>query len=114
MQQACRVRNKCVAAAVERAAETGFLYRSRAMDLLEDVKKSMEQVTGWQRPSSDQVAALRRRSKRGMFRFRDDGKIPNHPQWPVIVYWSAVQLPRTLDPAAIMEELFESNGWAHS
>jgi uncharacterized protein YjlB len=49
-----------------------------------------------------------------MFRFRDDGKIPNHPRWPVIVYWSAVQLPRALDPAAIMEELFESNGWADS
>jgi uncharacterized protein YjlB len=84
------------------------------MDLLEDVKKSTERVTGWRRPSSDQVAALLRRSKRGMFRFRDDGKIPNHPRWPVIVYWSAVQLPRTLDPAAIMEELFESNDWADS
>jgi uncharacterized protein YjlB len=84
------------------------------MDLLEDVKKSTERVTGWQRPSSDQVASLLRRAKRGMFRFRDDGKIPNHPRWPVIVYWSAVQLPRTLDPAAIMEELFESNGWADS
>ena len=46
-----------------------------------------------------------------MFRFRDDGKIPNHPRWPVIVYWNAVQLPRTLDPAAIMEDLFECNGW---
>src|ERR1700740_2588678 len=84
------------------------------MDLLEDIKKSTERVTGWARPSSDQVAALLRRAKRGMFRFRDDGKIPNHPRWPVIVYWSAVQLPRTLDPAAIMEELFESNGWADS
>src|SRR5690349_22146081 len=84
------------------------------MALLEDVKKSTERMTGWQRPSSDQVATLLRRAKRGMFRFRDDGKIPNHPRWPVIVYWSAVQLPRTLDPAAIMEELFESNGWADS
>ena len=84
------------------------------MDLLEDVKKSTERVTGLQRPSSDQVASLLRRAKLGMFRFRDDGKIPNHPRWPVIVYWSAVQLPRTLDPAAIMEELFESNDWADS
>jgi uncharacterized protein YjlB len=49
-----------------------------------------------------------------MFRFRDDGKIPNHPRWPVIVFWSAVQLPRTLDPAAVMEDLFESNGWGDS
>jgi hypothetical protein len=37
------------------------------MDLLEDVKKSTERVTGWQRPSSDQVASLLRRAKLGMF-----------------------------------------------
>src|SRR5262249_39160602 len=84
------------------------------MALLEDVKKSPKRVTGWQRPSSGQIARLLRRSKRGMFRFRDDGKIPNHPRWPVIVFWSAVQLPRTLDPAAVLEDLFESNGWGDS
>ena len=71
-------------------------------------------MTGWQRPGPEQVAALLRRRKRGMFRFSDDGKIPNHPRWPVIIYWSAVHLPRTLDPAAVMEELFESNGWGDS
>jgi uncharacterized protein YjlB len=49
-----------------------------------------------------------------MFCFSDDGKIPNHPRWPVIIYWSAVRLPRTLDPAAVMEELFEGNGWGDS
>jgi len=84
------------------------------MALLEDVKKSTERMTGWQRPPADQIAGLLRRAKRGMFRFRDDGKIPNHPRWPVIVYWNAVQLPRTFDPAAIMEDLFESNNWAES
>jgi uncharacterized protein YjlB len=55
-----------------------------------------------------------RRCKPGMFCFSDDGKIPNHPRWPVIIYWSAVRLPRTLDPAAVMEELFEGNGWGDS
>src|SRR5689334_1567664 len=84
------------------------------MALLEDVKKSTERVTGWQRPSSDQVATLLRRAKGGTFRYRDDGTSPNHPHWPVIVYWSAVQLPRTLDPAAVMEELFDKNGWHDS
>jgi uncharacterized protein YjlB len=79
--------------------------------LLEDLKKSAERITGRQRPTSDQIAGLLRRSKRGMFRFRDDGRIPNHPRWPVIVYWNALQLPRTLDPAAIMEDLFAKNGW---
>ena len=74
----------------------------------------MERMTGGQRLSSDRIGGLLRRNKRGMFRFRGDGRIPNHPRWPVIVYWNAIQLPRTLDPAAIMEDLFESNGWGDS
>jgi uncharacterized protein YjlB len=84
------------------------------MALLEELKKSTERMTGWQRPSAEQVAALLRRSKRGVFRFRDDGKTPNHPRWPVLIYWGVVQLPRKLDPAAVMEDLFESNGWGDS
>jgi uncharacterized protein YjlB len=84
------------------------------MALLEELKKTTERITGWQRPTPEQASALLRRCKRGMFCFSDDGKIPNHPRWPVIIYWSAVHLPRTLDPAAVMEELFESNGWGDS
>jgi uncharacterized protein YjlB len=49
-----------------------------------------------------------------MCRFREDGEIPKHPGWLVLIYWSAIQLPRTLDPAAVMEELFEKNGCGDS
>lgn len=79
--------------------------------LLEELKKSTERITGWQRPSAEQVATLLRRSKRGAFHFRDDGRIPNHPRWPVLIYWGVVQLPRAFDRAAVLEDLFESNGW---
>jgi uncharacterized protein YjlB len=47
-------------------------------------------------------------------RFRDDGIIPNHPRWPLILYRGAVCLPGALDPAAVFEDLFESNGWGDS
>ena len=79
--------------------------------LLEELKKSTERITGWQRPSAEQVATLLRRSKRCAFHFRDDGRIPNHPRWPVLIYWGVVQLPRAFDRAAVLEDLFESNGW---
>ena len=79
--------------------------------MLEELKKSTERITGWQRPSAGQVATLLRRSKRGAFHFRDDGRIPNHPRWPVLIYWGVVQLPRAFDRAAVLEDLFESNGW---
>ena len=74
-------------------------------------RRSTERITGWQRPSAEQVATLLRRSKRGAFHFRDDGRIPNHPRWPVLIYWGVVQLPRAFDRAAVLEDLFESNGW---
>lgn len=82
------------------------------MRLLEDAKRFAERTTGWRRPE-DPKSLLRHRKPR-TFRFKDDGVIPNHPKWPLVVYKSAIRLPESLDPAAIFETLFESNGWNDS
>jgi uncharacterized protein YjlB len=82
------------------------------MSLLQDVKRVVEKVTGSRRPADPQ--ALLRDRKPVRYRFKDDGLIPNHPKWPLVIYKSAVRLPDSLDPAAIFEELFESNGWGNS
>ena len=82
------------------------------MILLEDVKRIAEKATGWKRPDDPQ--ALLRERKPQAYRFKDDGLIPNHPKWPLILYKSAVRLPQSLDPAAVLEELFDSNGWGDS
>jgi uncharacterized protein YjlB len=84
------------------------------MPLLEDLKKTTEKLTGWQRPTPMQLAHLPRRSKANVYRFRDDGLIPNHPLWPVIIYRRAVRFPRRIDPAAVMEDIFDRNGWGDS
>jgi hypothetical protein len=84
------------------------------MTLLEDIKKTAERVTGWRRLGADELAVLLRRRKPATFRFRDDGEIPNHPYWPLVIYRSAVKLPCSLAPAAVLEDLFESNGWGDS
>jgi uncharacterized protein YjlB len=81
------------------------------MSLLEDIKKTAERMTGWQRPGAERLPELVQRRKPRTFRFADDGLIPNHPRWPLVVYRGAVKLPRSLDPAAVFEDLFESNGW---
>lgn len=81
------------------------------MNLLEDVKKSVERITGWQRPGAERLRALVQVRKPRTVRFEDDGMIPNHPAWPLLVYRGVVKLPRTLDPAAVFEDLFERNGW---
>jgi len=45
------------------------------------------------------------------FFFKDDGKVPNNPALPVLVYRQAVDLAKAGDPAAVIETLFKVNGW---
>jgi uncharacterized protein YjlB len=84
------------------------------MPMLEDVKKIAGRIAGWSRPSIHDLSDLVRERKASTFRFKDDGIIPNHPKWPLIIYHGAVRFPKKLDPAAMFEELFESNGWGDS
>jgi uncharacterized protein YjlB len=82
------------------------------MSLLEDAKKIAEQATGWGRPEAPRE--LVHQKKPSLARFKDDGLIPNHLGWPLMVYRGAVRLPRALDPAAVLEDLFDLNGWRES
>ena len=84
------------------------------MPLLEDKKKTIEQITGFARPKRDDLASLVRPRKAHAFAFKDDGATPNNPRLALILYRSPVDLPDDLDPAAVFEELFASNGWKDS
>jgi uncharacterized protein YjlB len=44
------------------------------------------------------------------YTFPDDGTIPNHPTFPLILYKGVLRLNAT-DPAATAEQLFMQNGW---
>ena len=74
---------------------------------LEDVKAAAERLTGIGRP--DKVVPRAR--KPHAFFFRDDGKTPNNPRFPMILYRSPVRLDPGFDPAALFEDLFAANGW---
>jgi uncharacterized protein YjlB len=84
------------------------------MPTLETLKKVAEQLTGWARPSDIELLELLRERKANTFHLKDDGIIPNHPHWPLIIYRSPLRFPRGLDPAAVFEDLFKRNGWGHS
>ncbi len=81
---------------------------------MEGVKTIVERMTGRSRPDAAQLATLVRERKANEFRFADDGFIPNHPRWPLVVYRDAVSLPQEFDPAAVFEDLFERHGWGDS
>jgi uncharacterized protein YjlB len=84
------------------------------MPILERGKKIVEKITGWQRASSKDLDRLVRPRKANAFRFKNDGVIPNHPHWPLVVYRGIVKLSAKFDPAAIFEDLFARNGWEGS
>jgi uncharacterized protein YjlB len=81
------------------------------MAVLEDLKEYGERATGLRRPGRREAATLTRERKPHTVRFKDDGLIPNHPRWPLIIYRRAVDLDERHDPAAAIEDLFEVNGW---
>ncbi|CAH2401834.1 Cupin_2 domain-containing protein [Mesorhizobium ventifaucium] len=84
------------------------------MSILQSTKKAVERVTGIARRGRQEATDLVRRRKANEFWFKDDGLVPNHPFWPLVVYRGAVRLPEEFDPAAVLEELFEANGWGAS
>jgi uncharacterized protein YjlB len=85
-----------------------------AVPLIEIIKEQVEKITGWGRPTERQVNGALRQRKPNVFRFTDDGLIPNNPKLPLIVYRGPVRLTDAEDPAAIFEVLFHSNGWKSS
>ena len=84
------------------------------MPILEDLKEYAERATGLRRPGKRNVQALATLRKPHTVRFKDDGLVPNHPRWPLILYRCAVRFGEKHDPAAVIEDLFERNGWGDS
>lgn len=48
-----------------------------------------------------------------LYRFEDDGKTPNNPRLPLILYRDVLPVAKGDDPAAVCEELFAGHGWAN-
>ena len=80
------------------------------MPTLEDLKGYAERATGLRRPGKRTAMDFARARKPQTARFKDDGLIPNHPRWPLLIYRNAVAFDERLDPAALVEDLFEANG----
>lgn len=80
------------------------------MPVIEDLKEYAERATGLRRPGKRIALDLVRSRKPHTVRFKDDGLVPNHPRWPLIIYRGIVDLGERHDPAAVIEDLFEANG----
>jgi uncharacterized protein YjlB len=63
------------------------------------------------RPGKRKAANLARERKAHAVRFKDEGLVPNHPRWPLIIYRAAIDREERHDRAALIDDLFEANGW---
>jgi hypothetical protein len=59
------------------------------MPIFEDLKEYAECATGLRRPGKRQAPDYARARKPYAVRFKDDGLVPNHPRWPLIIYRGA-------------------------
>ena len=84
------------------------------MPLIETIKEKIEKITGWGRPKRREVDAALRPRKPNVFRFSDDGIVPNNSKLPLILYRGPLRTADAPDPAALFEVLFERNGWKGS
>ena len=85
------------------------------MPVLEDIKRIAEKVTGIGRPPRSKLDKLVCLRPPKLYRFRDDGRVPNNARLPLVLYRDAVRLDRGYyDPAAVLEETFARNGWRDS
>ena len=80
------------------------------MPILEDLKVCAERATGLRRPSKGEAPDFARVRKPHAVSFKNNGLVPNHPRWPLIIYRGAVALDERQDPAAMIEDLFEASG----
>jgi uncharacterized protein YjlB len=84
------------------------------MPVVETIKRAVEQVTGYGKPSKHEVLAAVRARKPRTVGFIDDGVTPNNSALPLVIYKGAVRLAHAPDPAALFEELFKTNRWEDS
>jgi hypothetical protein len=76
------------------------------MPIIADLKEYAERATGLRRPGRRNAPDFAQPRKPQTVRFKDDGLVPNHPRWPLIIYRRAVDLDDRHDPAAVIEDLF--------
>jgi uncharacterized protein YjlB len=82
---------------------------------LKDQIKNFARKAVESRPEPTSLKTLIRPRKPITVLFDDDGIVPNNPRLPLIIYRSAIDLgEKTYEPGAIIDAVFESNGWARS
>ena len=82
--------------------------------VLRDQLKNVARKIIESKPGSKTLRRSVRSRKAQTIKFTDDGIVPNHPRWPLIVYWGALQTRGTKEPEVLIDTLFAANQWGRS
>jgi hypothetical protein len=77
--------------------------RILGMPLIDSIKEKVEKITGLGRPTRQEVDAVLRPRKPSVFRFADDGIVPNNGKLALILYRGPIRTAGAPDPAALFE-----------
>jgi uncharacterized protein YjlB len=81
------------------------------MNKVEPIKRLVEKATGIGIPAKAEALLCVRSVKPRRLKFGADGYVPNNPSVPLLFYRRAVIFERGGDPAALLEAIFNANGW---
>jgi uncharacterized protein YjlB len=81
---------------------------------VEPAKRLIEKATGLGVPSGGEALAHVKAVRPVRLKFKADGYIPNNPNVPLLFYKRAVRLDGKRDPAALLEAIFNANGWGEA
>jgi uncharacterized protein YjlB len=81
---------------------------------LKDQIKNFTRKLVENKPGAVALADMVHRGKVATVLFDNDGIVPNHPRWPLIIHRRSVRFRGGFDPATIIDTLFASNGWGRS
>jgi uncharacterized protein YjlB len=81
------------------------------MHKAEPVKRIFEKATGLGIPAKSDALARVKYVRPHRMKFRGDGYIPNNTDLPLLHYRKVVRFDRSGDPAALLEAIFNANGW---
>jgi uncharacterized protein YjlB len=84
------------------------------MHKVEPVKRILEKSTGIGVPSDAEALARVKAVKPRRMKFRSDGYIPNNSRLPLLYYRKTVRFDPSGDPAALLEAIFNANGWGEA
>jgi uncharacterized protein YjlB len=84
------------------------------MHKVEPVKRVLEKVTGIGIPDTQQALSRVKPVQPRKMRFRPDGYVPNNPSLPLLLYPRVIHFERSGDPAAMLEAIFNANGWGQA